>query len=131
MTHDTLLIGPLTRDFIRREAAPAGAGRRWSQPGGAVWHAGLALALAEPMAGARVSVVATAGPWARRDALPGLAAAGVRWRGVDSPRDTAFVNRYDRDRRRQVLLSRATPLPASAIEAGCDRPARRPWSCRR
>ena len=124
MTHDTLLIGPLTRDFIRREAAPAGAGLRWSQPGGAVWHAGLALALAEPMAGARVSVVATAGPWARRDALPGLAAAGVRWRGVDSPRDTAFVNRYDRDRRRQVLLSRATPLPASAIEAGAiDAPA--------
>lgn len=124
MTHDTLLIGPLTRDFIRREAAPAGAGRRWSQPGGAVWHAGLALALAEPMAGARVSVVATAGPWARRDALPGLAAAGVRWRGVASPRDTAFVNRYDRDRRRQVLLSRAAPLPASAIEAGAiDTPA--------
>ena len=124
MTHDTLLIGPLTRDFIRREAAPAGAGRRWSQPGGAVWHAGLALALAEPMAGARVSVVATAGPWARRDALPGLAAAGVRWRGVDSPRDTAFVNRYDRDRRRQTLISRATPLPASAIEAGAiDPPA--------
>ncbi len=122
MTHDTLLIGPLTRDFIRRDAAPAGAGLRWSQPGGAVWHAGLALALAEPMQGARVSVVATAGPWARRDALPGLAAAGVRWRGVDSPRDTAFVNRYDRDRRRQTLLSRAAPLSASAIEAGAIGP---------
>ena len=71
-----------------------------------------------------MSVVATAGPWARRYALPGLAAAGVRWRGVASPRDTAFVNRYDRDRRRQVLLARAPPLPASAIEAGAiDAPA--------
>ncbi len=119
MTHETLLIGPLTRDFIRRaDVSPQGAGPRWSQPGGAVWHAGLALALAEPMHGARVSVVATAGPWARRCALPALAAAGVRCRGVESARDTAFVNRYDRDRRRQTLISRAPPLPESAIEAG-------------
>ncbi len=120
MIHETVVIGPLTRDFTRRAAAPSadGAGMRWSQPGGAVWHAALALALASPVEEARVAVVATAGPWARRCGLPGLAAAGVEWRGVESPRDTAFINRYDPDRRRQTLISRAAPLPAAAIETG-------------
>ncbi|MXY80120.1 MAG: hypothetical protein F4Y94_10670, partial [Chloroflexi bacterium] len=120
MIHETVSIGPQTRDFTRRDAtvSAGGAGTRWSQPGGAVWHAGLALALASPLEGARVAVVATAGPWARRHGLPGLAAAGVEWRGVESPRDPAFINRYDPDRRWQTLMSRAPPLPVSAIEAG-------------
>ena len=120
MIHETVVIGPLTRDFTRRSAAAAAGGgeTRWSQPGGAVWHAGLALVLASPLEAARVAVVATAGPWARRYGLPGLAAAGVEWRGVESPRDTVFVNRYDPDRRRQTLVSRSAPLTFPVIEAG-------------
>ena len=120
MVHETVVIGPLTRDFTRRDAAAsAGDGEtRWSQPGGAVWHAGLALALASPRGEGRVAVVATAGPWARRYGLPGLAAAGVEWRGVESPRDTVFVNRYDPDRRRQTLVSRSAPLTSPVVEAG-------------
>ncbi|MDE2639492.1 MAG: PfkB family carbohydrate kinase [Chloroflexota bacterium] len=126
MIHETVVIGPLTRDFTRRDAAVStgDAGVRWSQPGGAVWHAGLALVLASPLEEARVTVVATAGPWARRCGLPGLAAAGVECRGVESPRDTTFINRYDPDRRRQTLVSRAAPLPVTAVEAGVtDTPA--------
>ena len=126
MIHETVVIGPLTRDFTRRDAAVStgDAGVRWSQPGGAVWHAGLALVLASPLEEARVTVVATAGPWARRCGLPGLAAAGVECRGVESPRDTTFINHYDPDRRRQTLVSRAAPLPVTAVEAGItDTPA--------
>ena len=121
MTHETLLIGPLTRDFIVRE------GLRWSQPGGAVWHGALALALGGP-AGAgtnadrveteRVAVLATAGPWAGRLGVPGLLAAGVDWRGVATRRDAVFVNRYDADRRTQSLLSQAEHVPRGLLE-GC------------
>ena len=114
VTHETILIGPLTRDFIVQD------GLRWSQPGCAVWHAGLALGLAAPdgVPGVEAVVVVygTAGPWAAHAVVPALAAAGVRWRGVATPRETIFVNRYDPHRRRQMLISRADPLPLAALE---------------
>ena len=119
MTHATILIGPLTRDFIRWPVMglgrPAGSRAQWSQPGGAVWHAGLALALTSDQADARVFAIATAGPWAQRNGIPGLVAAGVGWRGVESATETTFVNRYDPDRRRQTLLSMGEPLTREAL----------------
>ena len=110
MTHETVLVGVLTRDFTRQ------GGTGWSQPGGAVWHAGLALALPAVMADARVTICTTAGPWARRWGLPGLASAGLALRAVDSANDTVFRNRYEADRRRQSLISSSSPLPTSALE---------------
>lgn len=112
MTHETVLVGPLTRDFTRRGAT------RWSQPGGAVWHGGLALAMSAPVADTVVSICATAGPWARRWGWPGLAGAGVALGGVDTPDDTVFRNHYEGEKRRQTLLSSSSPLPLSLLE-GC------------
>ena len=102
-----LLIGSITRDRI---GVP---GRRWSQPGGAPWHAGVALTPA-----VEVAAVAQAGPWCQRFALPGLRAAGVRWLGAAAPRDTAFINRYARGQRRQVLCSQAPLIGVAQLPAG-------------
>ncbi|PZC49252.1 MAG: Sugar or nucleoside kinase, ribokinase family, partial [Chloroflexi bacterium] len=119
MTHATILIGPLTRDFIRWPGK--GLGRapeswvQWSQPGGAVWHAGLALVLTSDQPDAGVFAIGTAGAWAGRNGIPGLVATGVGWRGVESATETAFVNRYDADRRRQTLLSAGEPLTREAL----------------
>lgn len=115
MTHETVVVGPLTRDFTRQGVM------RWSQPGGAVWHAGLALSLPAPAPEAAVSIYATAGPWARRWGLPGLHGAGVGCCGAEAARDTVFLNRYEGERREQALLSSSEPLPMQAL-TGC-RPA--------
>lgn len=107
---DLLIVGSLTRDHTlviggaNGETAP-GPTLRWSQPGGAAWHAGLALA-----GKADVAAVAQAGPWVRCYALPGLSAAGVRWLGPVSAVDTVFRNRYQRGARRQWLLHRAASI---------------------
>ena len=113
MRHETVLVGPLTRDLTRFEGG--GAGGPWRQPGGAVWHAGLALSLAAPAADASVTTVASAGPWARRYGLPGLAAAGVHRRGQDGEHETSFINRYEAGRRQQRLLSTGVPVSAAAL----------------
>lgn len=102
-----LLVGSITRDRIM---VP---GRRWSQPGGAPWHAGVALAPA-----VEVTAVAQAGPWCQRFALPGLRAAGVRWLGTAAPCDTTFINRYARRQRRQVLCSQAPPIGVAQVPTG-------------
>ncbi len=115
---DLFLVGSLTRDRVLLR------GRRWSQPGGAPWHAGLALGLWEegqtPSPSMRLTAIAQAGPWVRRFALPGLAASGVAWHGPATASDTVFVNRYEGDERQQRLLSRARSL------AETDLPPRRP-----
>ena len=118
-----LLCGSLTRDRIEL------GGRRWTQAGGAPWHGGLALGAVSmsdsPLAlsgagvgdGVRLAVMAQAGPWARRWALPGLAAFGLRWVGPATEVDTVFANRYGAVRR-QRLLARARRLEASDVRSG-------------
>ena len=121
---ELLLVGSLTRDVTVLRRAGAGAPLRWTQPGGAPWHGGLALQ-ADPPAGTadpspRAAAVAQAGPWGRRFALPALAAFGVRWLGPESAEDTVFRNRSAGGRRQQTLLARARPLRPA------DLPAERP-----
>ena len=108
MTHETVLLGPLTRDFTHQD------GLRWSQPGGAPWHAGLALRATGGPAD-RVQALATAGPWSGRFGLPGLIAHGVRWAGRRRARDTVFRNRYAAAGRRQTLLDRAAPIEPGVL----------------
>jgi hypothetical protein len=120
---DFLVCGSLTRDRI--ELGP----RRWTQAGGAPWHGGLALAaLALPDSvgampglglgeGLRVAVMAQAGPWVRRMAVPGLATFGVRWLGPATDSDTVFTNRYGAVRR-QRLRATARRLEASDVPSG-------------
>ena len=106
---DLLIVGPLSRDLIR---SPAGA---WWQPGGAPWHAGLALS-----AWAEVAAVGQAGPWLQAYALPGLTAAGIDWRGQTVATDTAFLNASPGNGRgavdrRQRLLRASEPLDWTAL----------------
>lgn len=112
---DLLIVGSLTRDHtLVAGGADGEAGRgpslRWTQPGGAAWHAGLALA-----GKADVAAVAQAGPWVRCHAVPGLSAAGVRWLGPVSAVDTVFRNRYQRGSRRQWLLCRAATVSCADL----------------
>ena len=88
MPLETALLGPLTRDFTHQDSL------RWSQPGGAPWHAGLALGASKEPAD-QVLALAVAGPWSARFGLPGLIASGVGWAGQLQERDTVFRNRYD------------------------------------
>ena len=104
---DLLIVGPLSRDLIR---SPAGA---WWQPGGAPWHAGLALS-----EWAEVAAVGQAGPWLQAYALPGLAAMDVRWGGHVVDTDTAFLNNAGGGgavERRQRLLRASAPLDPAAL----------------
>ena len=102
-----LIVGSVTRDYQRLR------GRRWSQPGGAPWHAALALT-----PGAGVTVVAQAGPWTRRYARPGLVAAGVEWAGDEATADTVFENRYADGGLEQVVRSIAPPITATMLCPG-------------
>ncbi len=112
---DLLIVGSLTRDHTlviggaNGETAP-GPTRRWSQPGGAAWHAGLTLA-----GNADLAAVAQAGPWARCYALPALAATGVRWLGPATDVDTVFRNRYQQGVRRQWMPRRAASITCAHL----------------
>lgn len=106
---DLLLVGAITRDQIRLPNL------RWTQPGGAPWHAGLALAASDPETRTRIRLLGQAGPWARAFALPALGAAALVWAGPDSVQDTYFINDYQPDRRRQALRTQARPLLADDL----------------
>ncbi len=112
---DLLIVGSLTRDHtlviggVSGETAP-GPMLRWSQPGGAAWHAGLALA-----GNADLAALAQAGPWARCYALPALAATGVHWLGPATAVDTVFRNRYQHGKRRQWMPRRAASITCADL----------------
>ena len=114
---DLLLVGAITRDQIRLPNL------RWTQPGGAPWHAGLALAASDPETRTRITLLGQAGPWARAFALPALGAAALAWAGPDSVQDTYFINDYQPDRRRQALQTQARPLLADDLPTICQPPS--------
>jgi hypothetical protein len=118
---ELLIIGALARDQIRVDQT------RWTQPGGAAWHAGLALAGIGGSARITksVRVVGQVGPWAQAFALPALQAArGAQpddgWLGPATTQETTFVNDYRADRRYQRLISMARPIHVSDLRTSQD-----------
>lgn len=95
---DYLVIGHITLDVL-----PAG-----NRLGGTAAYAGLtAHAL-----GRRVAVVTAAGPELDLQPIGPLTVARI-----PSQISTTFENRYDRDKRKQLLHAVATPLSLQAVEA--------------
>ena len=106
-----LIAGSVTHDFQQ-------LAQRWSQPGGAPWHAvlgGVGGVWAEDI---HVTIGARVGPWVGRYARPALIAAGARWEGESASEDTVFVNRFRAARRGQRLRSTAPSITHSALPAG-------------
>ena len=105
-----LIAGSVTRDFQQ-------LAQRWSQPGGAPWHAVLGGVGGVPAADVDVTILARTGPWVRRYARPALIAAGARWEGEPANGDTVFVNRFRAVHRTQRLRSAAPPITCAALSA--------------
>ncbi len=95
-----LIVGSVSRDRLWH------AGRRITPPGGAPWHA--AIALRRDHNSAAITVVTRRSAWVRALAAPGLAALGVTVAGRAGGTDTRF-DLWDGPWGRDLRLREAAP----------------------